>query len=90
MSNVVGTDGERTVQTAFKEQHQIAQYGSCKFGIQATNLHGNIYFKIAAQDIVDIINDSISKFGASGRVGAKGNMDCKGNIQSQSVLWGLY
>ena len=90
VNNIVGTDGEWTVQTIGKAQHQLVQYGSCKFGIQATNLHGNVNFKIAAQDIVDIIDASVQQFGGSGKVGAKGYMDCKGNINSQDVMWGLY
>lgn len=90
VDNIVGTDGEWTIQTIGKAQHQLVQYGSCKFGIQATDLHGNVNFKIAAQDIVDIINDSVNQFGGSGKVGAKGYMDCSGNINSQDVLWGLY
>lgn len=90
VNNIIGTDGEWEIQTAGKAQHQLVQYGSCKFGIQATDLHGNIDFHIAAQDIVDIITDAVNQFGGSGKVGAKGYMDCSGNINSQDVEWGLY
>ncbi|KAK3500592.1 hypothetical protein B0T13DRAFT_535440 [Neurospora crassa] len=86
--NIQGTQGQWTVENG--QQHQLVQYGACKFGIQGLNKHGNGWFHVGAQDIVDIITDSINKFGGSGRVGAKGLMDCKGNINSQDVEWGLY
>jgi hypothetical protein len=54
------------------------------------NKHSSVDFHIGAQDIVDIITESISRLGGSGKVGAKGRMDCKGNLNSQDVEWGLY
>ncbi|KAJ9136984.1 Glycoside hydrolase family 18 protein [Coniochaeta hoffmannii] len=34
--------------------------GNCRFGIQALNKHGNVEFHVGAQDIVDIISNSIT------------------------------
>jgi hypothetical protein len=90
VKNIQGTQGEWEVENAFGTQHQLVEYGECKFGIQGLNKKGNVNFHIGAQDIVDLINESIKRFGGSGKVGAKGQMDCKGNINSQDVEWGLY
>lgn len=90
VNNIQGTQGEWKVENFAGEQHQLVQFGGCKFGIQAFNKHGSVIFYIGAQDIVDIITDSIKKFGGSGKVGAKGRMDCKGDANSQDVEWGLY
>lgn len=88
--NIQGTDGEWGVENAIGAQHQLVQFGECKFGVQGQGKNGNVHFKVGAQDIVDIINDSIQRFGGSGRVGAKGVMSCRGNVEGQDVEWGLY
>lgn len=90
VTNIQGTQGEWEVENAIGEQHQIVQYGDCKFGIQGLNKEGNVDFHIGAQDIVDIITTSIDMFGGSGKIGAKGDMDCAGTVNSQDVEWGIY
>ncbi|KAH8649335.1 hypothetical protein BX600DRAFT_388677 [Xylariales sp. PMI_506] len=90
VNNIQGTQGEWEVENALGDQHQIVQYGDCKFGIQGLNKEGNVDFYIGAQDIVDIINTSIQMYGGSGKIGAKGQMDCRGDVNSQDVEWGLY
>lgn len=82
------TDHE--IENAIGSQHQIEEYGECKFGVQGSGKHGNIDFHVGGQDIIDLINDSINKYGSSGRVGAKGSMSCKGTVKDQDVDWGLY
>ncbi|OAA36492.1 chitinase [Metarhizium rileyi] len=82
------TDHE--VENAISSQHQIEEYGSCKFGVQGHGKHGNVDFHVGGQDIINLINDSISRFGSSGRVGSKGSMSCKGTVRGQDVEWGLY
>ncbi|OAQ63718.2 chitinase [Pochonia chlamydosporia 170] len=82
------TDHE--IENAVGNQHQIEEYGECKFGVQGNGKNGNIDFHVGGQDIIDLINDSINKFGSSGRVGAKGSMSCKGTVKGQDVDWGLY
>ena len=89
VSNIVGTNGEWTTQVVGERQRELVSYGSCKFGVQATDEHGNVNFKVAAQDIVDIITEAVGQFGGSGKVGAKGYMDCSGNINSQDIEWGI-
>lgn len=90
VKNIQGTDGEWEVENAIGSQHQLVQFGECKFVVQGQGKNGNIDFHVGAQDIVDIINDSIQKFGGIGRVGAKGVMSCRGTVKGQDVEWGLY
>ena len=73
-----------------KRHREIADAGTCHFGVEATSVNGNVNFEVGAQDVIDIINESIKRFGGSGRVGAKGTMGCNGNIKQQSVKWGIY
>ncbi|KAI0164012.1 hypothetical protein GGR57DRAFT_489709 [Xylariaceae sp. FL1272] len=83
-------EGDWTVDSS-GTQHQIAQFGSCKFGIQGEGMPiGNIDIYIGNQDIIDIINDAVTRFGSTGRVGAKGSMTCWGNVKGQQVVWGIY
>ncbi|KAH8885958.1 glycoside hydrolase family 18 protein [Thozetella sp. PMI_491] len=90
ITNIQNTQGEWEVENAVESQHQIVQYGSCKFGVQGKSINGNIDFHIGAQDIVDIITDAINQFGGSGKIGAKGEMSCKGDVSTVPVEWGLY
>ncbi|KAH6631034.1 hypothetical protein B0J18DRAFT_379787 [Chaetomium sp. MPI-SDFR-AT-0129] len=58
----------------------------CTFGVEVTEPTAVTNMYIGGQDIIDIINDAVKKFGGSGKVGAKGNMVCNG----LPILWGLY
>ncbi|KAL4982965.1 hypothetical protein BDW68DRAFT_191715 [Aspergillus falconensis] len=90
IKNIQGTDGEWNT-SPLEKQRALVSYGSCKFGVTGKGIHGNVSFMTGAQDIIDIINDAIEKFGRDdGRVGAKGTMQCDGNIKKQKVDWGLY
>jgi hypothetical protein len=77
-------------QVVGKNQREIASHGSCSFGVEATKVDGNVNFDVGGQDVIDIINEAIRRFGGGGKIGAKGNMECNGNIKSQPVLWGIY
>lgn len=90
VQNIEGGTGSHEIENALGEQHQIAQYGSCKFGVQGMGKHGNIAFYVGDQDIVDIINTSVQKFSWNGLVSAKGMMSCSGDVTGQEVQWGLY
>lgn len=50
----------------------------------------NIDFHVGAQDIVGIVEESIKRFGGSGKVGTKGRMSFSGTVKGQDVEWGLY
>ncbi|CAG8890307.1 unnamed protein product [Penicillium egyptiacum] len=73
-----------------ERQRGIVDSGNCVFGVTGKGRKGNSQFDIGAQDVIDIINDSIHKFGGSGKIGAKGTMQCNGNIKKQNVEWGIY
>ncbi|KAL6233081.1 hypothetical protein BDW75DRAFT_252210 [Aspergillus navahoensis] len=90
IKNIQGTDGEWNT-SPLEKQRALVSYGSCKFGVTGKGIDGNVSFMTGAQDIIDIINDAIEKFGRNdGRIGAKGTMQCDGNIKKQKVDWGLY
>lgn len=90
IKNIEGTDGEWSVEAVVGSHHQIAEHASCRFGVQAKSVNGNAQFFVGAQDIIDIINDSVRQFGGSGRVGTKGTMSCKGSVKGQDIEWGLF
>ncbi|GAB1203521.1 hypothetical protein APSETT445_002156 [Aspergillus pseudonomiae] len=90
VKNIANTDGHYEVENAIGSQHQLVQHGTCAFGVQGKGKNGNIDFHVGAQDIVDIISDSVRQFGGSGKVGSKGEMSCKGTVKGQKVEWGLY
>lgn len=91
IKNIQGDGGtEWTTQVVGKNQREIAKAGSCAFGVEATNVNGNVNFKVGGQDVIDIINEAINRFGGGGKVGAKGDMSCNGNVHGQDVKWGIY
>ena len=90
VKNIENTQGEWEIENAIGKQHQLVQFGGCKFGIQGNGKNGNIDYHIGAQDIVDIIKESVKRFGGGGKVGAKGSMSCKGTVKGQDTTWGLY
>ena len=42
------------------------------------------------QDVQDIINDDLERFGKTGQAGALGITDCMGDVQKQQVKLGLH
>ncbi|KAJ6179583.1 hypothetical protein N7519_010044 [Penicillium mononematosum] len=70
-------------------QHQLAQYGTCAFGIEGDNPMNTAY--VGNQDIIDVINTSIAKFQWEGKIGTKGTMACqsqKGIMGTPLMTWG--
>lgn len=91
IKNIQGnTNTEWTVQFVGHNQREIAKAGGCSFGVEASKINGNIKFTVGGQDVIDIINTAIDKYGGGGRVGAQGRMSCNGNLHGQDVTWGLY
>ncbi|KAK4125717.1 hypothetical protein N657DRAFT_569661, partial [Parathielavia appendiculata] len=71
----------------------IASAGGCAFGVEPTWTGDNLYFSVGGQDVIDLINDAVGRFGGSGKVGAKGYMDRQGTSLHKpwhGVLWGIY
>jgi GH18 family chitinase len=76
-------------------QREVDREGSCRFGAEPTWNGDNIYFRIGGQDVIDIINDAVKRFGGihGGRVGAYGYMDCEASSLHKpwhGVKWGIY
>ncbi|KAL2166323.1 hypothetical protein VTG60DRAFT_2930 [Thermothelomyces hinnuleus] len=72
---------------------EILSYGTCHFGIERTGgTGGAVEFKVGGQDVIDLINDAVNKFGGNGKIGAKGVMPCDGTTvgTTVNVLWGIY
>ncbi|KAF4464653.1 hypothetical protein FALBO_8509 [Fusarium albosuccineum] len=68
-------------------QRQLASYGDCAFGARVNAGPACWARWVGNQDIIDLINDSIARYGGNGLVGAKGEMKCNGGC---TVDWGLY
>ncbi|PLN79765.1 hypothetical protein BDW42DRAFT_194896 [Aspergillus taichungensis] len=72
-------------------QYQLVEFGTCAFGAEG-NAANTAY--VGNQDIMDIINESIRKFGRpDGKVGAKGTVDCQSDRGAMGVGrldWGIY
>ncbi|KAL2132722.1 hypothetical protein VTI74DRAFT_3432 [Chaetomium olivicolor] len=94
---VIGSNIEGDASTEFTHRitghREILSYGTCAFGIERTGgTGGAVEFKVGGQDVIDIINDSVKKFGGRGKVGARGVMPCDGTTVGTTVdvLWGIY
>ncbi|KAI9368303.1 putative necrosis-inducing factor-domain-containing protein [Aspergillus egyptiacus] len=90
IKNIEG-DGSTSFEwiVAGKPHRQILQFGTCAFGIEATDQDGNATFEVGGQDVINLIRDAVDKFGEE-KIGASGKMKCNGNIHDQDVLWGIY
>lgn len=88
VKNIQGTDGSWN--TFIEQQRAIVHAGTCKLGVTGKGRKGNSNFDVGAQDVVDIIKESVDKFQFNGKVGAKGSMSCHGNIKGQDVDWAIY
>ncbi|EKV10555.1 glycoside hydrolase family 18 protein [Penicillium digitatum] len=88
IKNIQGTNGEWT--TGIGHQREIAKFGSCQFGVQNVGVTGDVTYYTGSQDIVNIINEAISRYASDGLVGAAGYMECSGDADHQKVKWGVY
>jgi hypothetical protein len=83
--------GDGTWTTMVGDQRQLAQLGTCAFGVYVpgNNLH---LYKVGNEDIRNLITDSIRMFGWQGKVGAKGLMPCQpvGGPDDDWVEWSIY
>ncbi|GKU21122.1 unnamed protein product [Fusarium langsethiae] len=80
-----------TTQTADLQHRKLGHYGTCAFGVEATELNGNIHFHFGGGDLIEAINTSIKQFKKNGKIGASGKVLCAGNTgMTQPVLWGIY
>jgi hypothetical protein len=88
VSHIIGTNGQWT--TTLGIDREIVRSGSCHLSVQNNGAQGDAWYLVGAQDVVDIINESIKRYGSNGRVGAKGSMWCTGDVNANGVHWWLY
>ena len=89
IKNFAGTSGNYT--TLVGRHETIASNGKCKFGVYSKAGQPNLTYFVGNQDIVDIIKESVKKFGGSGKVGTKGDFKCRGTgAGTNNVGWGLF
>ncbi|KAJ9129851.1 hypothetical protein NKR19_g10158, partial [Coniochaeta hoffmannii] len=70
-------------------QHQLAQYGTCAFGVEKDGSGGDLWYYVGNQDIGHIIYQAIKQFGLD-RVSAYGYMKCNAYKKAPRVKWGIY
>lgn len=90
--NIEG-DGSTEFTHRITGHREILKHGSCRFGIERTGgTGGAVEFRVGGQDVIDVINEAIKRFGGGGRVGAKGVMPCSGTTAGTKVdvEWGIY
>lgn len=63
---------------ALEKQREFARTSCARFVVTGKSIHGNVDFKVGAQDVIGLVADSTAKSGGDGRVGSKGTMNCKG------------
>jgi hypothetical protein len=82
-ANIEG-GGTWTVENVRGSFHQIAEFGTCAFGVQSGNLHsGSSLFYVGNEDIIVAIEWAVKAYavgGLDGKVGAGGSMLCPGTI----------
>jgi hypothetical protein len=80
--------GDGTWTTWGSGRRQLAQLGTCAFGVQVEGITLTTFYKVGNEDIRDLIFESINRFGWQGKVGAKGNMPCQPG--DSHVEWAIY
>ncbi|KAB5566607.1 putative necrosis-inducing factor-domain-containing protein [Coniochaeta sp. 2T2.1] len=73
----------------------VANSGTCVFSVTAKVIDRGFdeFFFVGNQDIIDLINSSVQKFGSRGKVAAQGEMECisyAGNDHRTHVQWAIY
>ncbi|KAB5511229.1 Ecp2 effector protein, partial [Coniochaeta sp. 2T2.1] len=86
----IASGGHWEVEAFGSDVHQLVQFGTCAFGVQAVPPFGDAFFYIGNSDIIDVINDSIRRFGMDGVVGAWGEMHCGALLLGSGVRWRIY
>lgn len=74
--------------TGASHQHQLAQYGTCAFGVEKDG-GGDGWYYVGNEDIEHVIYQSIMLFGTD-RVAAYGYMQCAAYKSPPRVKWGIY
>jgi hypothetical protein len=92
IKNIEG-DGSTDFTHDITGHRELLSFGSCAFGVERTGgTGGAVMFKVGGQDVIDIIKESVKRYGGGGKVGAKGVMPCDGTTAGTTVKveWGIY
>lgn len=86
----IANDGVWEVEAAAPlRQHQLAQWGTCAFGVEKDNESGDLFYYVGNDDIIHILESAMALWG-SDKVGAKGWMSCSALIEPPTIKWGIY
>ncbi|KAM7198945.1 putative necrosis-inducing factor domain containing protein [Rhypophila sp. PSN 637] len=72
--NIAGGGSWRVMED---QQHQIAEYHTCAYGVEPVNPKSPEIVLIGNGDIMDTITEAINRYGGGGKVGASGTMWCQ-------------
>lgn len=88
----IANGGRWDIDMFLHRQKRIVEYKTCALGAQGhPNTPGEIKAYIGFEDIIDIIHDSVERFGGGGKVGAKGVMECYDDkSRLRFIDWGIY
>lgn len=65
---------------------KLAEYGSCAFSV---HVDYDRHAVVAKDDVKNIIDKVVTKFGKDGRIGAKGEMACWATVKEEKVINGV-
>lgn len=79
--------GRWEVEAVVHSSHQLVQYGTCAFRVKAVKPYHDSFFYVGNADIMDLITDSVARFGRDEVVGATGRMHCRAAAWGSIVQW---
>lgn len=80
IKNWEGTQKSWTVYTTGLKHKTLDTNGTCAFGAQARNTHGSVKFQVGAQDLVDLVSESMNRFQGGGGQDWRGG---RGHLQGE-------
>lgn len=73
------------------ESRKLVKFGTCAFSVKDLGTDASLVEYVGNKDIINLINDSINKFGSNGKVGAHGKMKCNGTPGYKvGTYWQIY
>lgn len=91
LANNIAGGGTWEVEAVTGVNHQLAQFGTCAFGVHGTKSLAAFY--VGNSDISNLITSSIDMYAWKGHVASHDQMACQdigGSFRSSHVFWGIY
>ncbi|RYP18525.1 hypothetical protein DL765_003900 [Monosporascus sp. GIB2] len=92
-NSVIHGSGWKTVAENIDEFAIVRSVGTCSFGFRPT-AYDHFYTHVGYTDVIDVMTDSIAKFGENKRVGAIGQFNCVDDRIERNpigdVVWRVY